>query len=119
MWRLLGYSLYVLWCLSWFPTLVGLLSERPGAKPTPQETVIRLLCLANALTYYIGGIIWLARRSSGRRRPTVWLAWVVFVLWNVWGPVVLALSGVLLGKRESEGSELPAQQIAPAAQPHE
>ncbi len=97
MWRILGYLLFILWCLSWFPTLVGLLSE-PATKPDPIVLPIRLICLANAAAYYVGGIVWLALRSQGRTAGKVAMAWALFVFLNCWGPVTLAICGAALGK---------------------
>jgi biotin transporter BioY len=99
MWRILGYTLFVLWCLSWLPTIVGLLSERPGEKPTSRENAVRLICAANAMAFYIGGIIWLATRCSGRSGTRICLAWVVFVYSSSLGPVALAISRAVLGPR--------------------
>ena len=114
--RTIGYCLYVVWCLSWLPTVVGLLSEHPGEKPAPQEVVIRHICLANAAAFYLGGILWLAKQCSGRNNTNILLAWVVFVFFNGWGPVALALSGFVLGPRPQEYSE---EWSAPEDQPYE
>ena len=109
MWRIFGYTLFVLWCLSWLSTLAGLLSERPREKPTVQETAIRLICAANVAAFYIGGMIWLASRCSGRSGTRICLAWVVFVFLNSWEPVVLAISGAVLGSRLRDDSEQQAE----------
>jgi hypothetical protein len=92
-----GKALFVLWCLSWLPTVVGLLSERPGQPPTPQETAIRLTYLANALVFYLGGPLWLARRCAARAGARPGLAWLLLLLFNAWGPVALVIASRALG----------------------
>jgi hypothetical protein len=54
MWRIAGRVVFRLWCLSWLPTVVGMMTEtfRP---PTPQEHAVRLICALNAMIYYVGG----------------------------------------------------------------
>jgi biotin transporter BioY len=108
--RIFGYSLFIVWCLSWLPTVIGLLSERPGVKPTPQEHTIRLICAANAAAFYLGGIIWLGQRCSRRMGRKVWLAWLVFVFLNSWGPVALAIAGAVLGQRQRDEGGQQAEQ---------
>ena len=114
--RTIGYCLYVVWCLSWLPTIVGLLSEHPGEKPALHEVVIRLVCLANVAAFYLGGTLWLAKQCSVRNNTNILLAWVVFVFFNSWGPVALALSRFVLGPRPQECSEHRAE---PEDQPYE
>ena len=103
--RTIGYFFYVVRCLSWLPTVAGLLSEHPGKTPALHEVVIRPICLSNAAAFYLGGTIWLAQRCSGRNNTNILLAWVVFVIFNSWGPVALALSGFVLGPSPQEYSE--------------
>jgi hypothetical protein len=86
-----GKLFFVLWCLAWLPTVVGLFRERPGVPPAAQETAIRLTCLGNAFAFYLGGMLWLGRQCVGQATAKVCLAWVVFLFWNSLGPVVLAI----------------------------
>lgn len=95
---MMGKILFVLWCLSWLPTLVGMLSEGPGRPSTPRDNAIRLICAGNAAAFYFGGGLWLGRRCGGHSGTKVVFAWLVFVCLNMWGPVVLAICGSVLGR---------------------
>jgi len=94
--RALWIVLYALWCLSWLPTVVGMLSEAPGQRDTPGQTAIRVLCAANAILYYVGGGTWLVVRSCGASGALVVPAWAACCLSNSFGPVTLLLAKVIL-----------------------
>jgi hypothetical protein len=88
--RLLSKVLFVLWCLSWLPTIVILLTENPSVPEDPGLTALKLICLLNVLAYYVGGLVWL-RPKSGPGIVASWfaLAFVLFML-SSFGPVSLA-----------------------------
>jgi hypothetical protein len=94
--RLLWNLLYALWCLSWLPSVVGMLSHTPGQRDTPEQAAIRLLCAANLMLYYVGGATWLAMQSRGASRSRVAAAWIVCGLLNAFGPVTLLLAKAIL-----------------------
>lgn len=95
--RVLCWVAYVLWCISWLPTVVGMLSETPGIPETPERTAIRAVCAANALLYYVGGGTWLAVRCRGSRGSLIALAWIFFCFLNTFGPATLVVAKTVLG----------------------
>jgi hypothetical protein len=104
--RILCWVIYLLWCLSWLPTIVGMLAETPGQPDTPERNVIRLVCAANAMLFYVGGGIWLVVQCRGHRGKLIALAWIIFCFGNNLGPATLLLVKTLLG---TELKEQPGQ----------
>jgi len=94
--KILCLVAYALWCMSWFPTIVGMLSETPGQPDTPEATTIRVVCAANALLYYVGGSTWLAARSRARHLWMIALAWLPCFFLNSFGPISLLAANAVL-----------------------
>jgi hypothetical protein len=100
MWRMICRTLFVLWCLSWVPSLVGSLSDNvPGTEEPFQEKVFRPLCVLNVMIYYLAGVVWLSRESFRRADAGIGCAaWCVFLVLNPFGPVTLAVCSWILGR---------------------
>lgn len=96
--RTLLWILFLLWCVLWLPTIVGILQES-GHPDTPEQLTIRLLCAANALLYYVGGGTWLALQARSRGIGRVALLFLLFCFVNTLGPITL-----LMGKAAAMGS---------------
>src|SRR5258708_39096697 len=98
--RILWRTAVTLWCLSWIPTVVGLLSERPGRNPVPYDGIIKAICIANAAAFYLGGGFWLLRRAAHlppSRSGSIILAWLIFLFFSPWGPVSLVICASIMG----------------------
>jgi hypothetical protein len=70
--------------------------------------VIRLVAAANALVFYVGGTVWLARRTrlrgTGANRVAKGVAaWATFVFLSALGPLFFAFCRLILGRREPIG----------------
>ncbi|SRR5258708_1835208 len=109
--RILSRIAVTLWCQSWLPTVVGLLSERPSSDPVPSDGIIKAICIANAAAFYLGGGFWLLRRAAHlpqSRSGSILLAWLIFLLIDAWGPVSLVICASVMvspsALREISGS---------------
>src|SRR5262249_48861132 len=93
---LAGRTLFVLWCLSWLPTIVLALTENFNGPEQWWERVTRLACAVNVAGFYVGGWVWLARRSrgAGLGRQLV-VALTLFTL-SSFGPMILPVCGSIL-----------------------
>ena len=99
------WLLYLTWCLSWFPSMGGILVESPGKPDSPEMTVVRVLSFSNVFLFYVGGTTWLLLQFS--RTRNVWLiplSLFCFCFLSMIGPFVLMLAGGVL---ESETSDKP------------
>jgi hypothetical protein len=107
--------LFVLWCTSWLPTLVGALMEGAPEARTPALTVFKFVCVLNALGYYVGGPIWLRHRAQQAGRGGgfgVTALSLAFVLFNPFGPVAFALVNEPPVRRDVSAAHEPAPQPA-------
>jgi hypothetical protein len=88
---MLGYMAYILWCVSWLPTVAFFLMKRSPEMPIALDTTIRLGCAANMLAFYVGGAVWLCRRGSGETNSRAILIAIIFVYLSPLGPAVLSI----------------------------
>ncbi len=123
--RVACWVIYILWCISWLPTVVGMLSETPGKPDSSAQTAVRAVCAANALLYYVGGGTWLAVHCRGSRGGWIALAWISFCFLNSFGPAVLLVAKTVLDtefreqQRQAWWSRDGAEQAAAADRPRD
>jgi biotin transporter BioY len=73
-----------------------MLQERSPALSTAQDNAIRLACAANVMTYYVGGMFWLAYRYGRQSGSRAFAAGMTFLFLNMFGPVVLVICAHIL-----------------------
>ena len=113
--RRLGHYLFVIWCVTWLPTVVGILGHGPPDAEivhAPQERAIsagdifRLVCLTNGLSFYVGGTVWLAGKSIRQPISKIVAIWSLFLFLNPIGPAVLAICNAMIDDTIFDRSEL-------------
>src|SRR5262245_5715098 len=93
--------LFVVWCLSWLPSIgFGLAENLTGKPDSTIESAVRVGCFVNMGLFYVGGPTWLIWRSIKARTWThVCAAWAVLIFLNPCGPVILAICNSILRDR--------------------
>jgi hypothetical protein len=94
--RLVGRIVFILWCASWFPSIIICQGESTDRTRNEALAPIKLICALNAASFLFGGsasLVWKARSVGAGRLIVVGIG---FLMLSSLGPVVLPAFGSML-----------------------